>query len=700
MQVLDVSARLVQLILNHGLTPKLRSGLLGDPTKDLFFPRLYSAVRDPSNRSKSRFNKSDKEMFKPMLGLWQSTMHKRFRQTRLLGSGRLDSADRPLAVFMTCYIAMLKHETFHNPDCLWKILAAGRYVGGRQADYKKPGTEDNTTLWDSIRCVPANGELMKDPPSRDDKGWRVKHAVKICDEASFRFPDWSLDETPQAVDKVALGLFELVDTSLLYDARKLNAEDNAEFIRFFELSKNGDDTHRRAKKSCTFFAGGFSSGGDEEVAEEDEEVAEGDEDEAEESEEEADGREEGADGGKEGADGGKEDSTLDAVGEAANSTISNRTRSKDNTKVGKGEEDGKGGGGVDVAAGEDGADMDVDGEDADEDDSAEKRETKPTIVVDATPSVEAFSPKKQARKRKSENAAALPPKLESVKLAQLLAEKPKTVISQSYGAIQAIKALALKSRKTKDDIQRVVHAVSNCKYLLLFLTAKVYEEDLREKKVVEFNDLEKVLRALDIDERFVAEPPAKKRRKTKTKPYIIPEPINDTEEEHMTHLITCLEKNWKSVPLPQKFDGWTGKDALVDELHTDIVAGRCKYFRLWLKVPATTFRDLAFEDWSARDAPTGPMEQAAAYFHEHMAERWSIEIGPVHPDGNCWDVLFYKDASEEGSGASGENAEENVSETLAEGIVGGVDNAGAEGGNDQAKAAPMAVDDHGEVGNG
>ena len=173
-----------------------------------------------------------------------------------------------------------------------------------------------------------------------------------------------------------------------------------------------------------------------------------------------------------------------------------------------------------------------------------------------------FSTKKPAQKRKSENAAALPPKLGSVKLAQLLAEEPETVIGQSYGAIQAISALALKSRKTKEDIRRVVHAVSNCKYLLLFLMAKVYEEDLKKKKVVEFNDVEKVLHALDINERFVAVLPPKKRRKRKTKTYIIPEPINDTTEEHMAHLITCLEKSWGPVALPQNFDGWTGEDAL------------------------------------------------------------------------------------------------------------------------------------------
>jgi len=672
MQALDVSARLVQMILNHGLTPKLRSDLLQDPTRDLFFPRLYSAVRNPSNRSGSCIRRGDKEMLKCMLLIWKSNMHKRFRQTRLLGSGRLNSADRPLAVFMTCYIAMLKHETFHHPRVMWSILAAGRYVGGRQADFKQDGTEDKTATWDTISCIPATEDLIKSAPKTDEREWRVKNAVKIGDEASFRIPDWSLDDAPQAVDKVALGLFELVDTSLLYESRKLNAEDNAEFIRFFEPASNDGGNHRHASNACTFFVGVEEAGGGEEEADGGEEEADG-------GEEEAVGGEEGAGEGKEGAGEGEEGQTPYAGGEAAKTAISERTRSKDKAKAGKGKEDGEGGGGVNVAAAadEDVASMDEDGEDADEDDFTEKKETKPTIIVNATPSVEAFSTKKPAQKRKSENAAALPPKLGSVKLAQLLAEEPETVIGQSYGAIQAISALALKSRKTKEDIRRVVHAVSNCKYLLLFLMAKVYEEDLKKKKVVEFNDVEKVLHALDINERFVAVLPPKKRRKRKTKTYIIPEPINDTVEQHMTHLITCLEKSWGPVALPQNFDRWTGKDALVEELHAEIIAGRCENFRLLLKVPATTFRDLAFSDWSARDGPTSPMEQAAAYFHEHMIERWNIEIGPVRPDGS-WDVLFYANVSE-GSSASVEDAEDNVSDILADGPAGDVEDAGAEG---------------------
>ena len=684
MQALDVSARLVQMILNHGLTPKLRSDLLQDPTKDLFFPRLYSAVRNPSNRSGSRIRRGDKEMLKCMLLIWKSNMHKRFRQTRLLGSGRLNSADRPLAVFMTCYIAMLKHETFHHPRVMWSILAAGRYVGGRQADFKQDGAEDKTATWDTISCIPATEDLIKSAPKTDEREWRVKNAVKIGDEASFRIPDWSLDDAPQAVDKVALGLFELVDTSLLYESRKLNAEDNAEFIRFFEPASNDGGNHRHASNACTFFVGVEEAGGGEE--------------EADGGEEEADGGEEGAGEGKEGAGEGEVGLTPDAGGEAAKTAISERTRSKDKTKAGKGEEDGKGGGGVDgaAAADEDVANMDEDGEDADEDDFTEKKETKPTIIKDAVPSVKGFSPKKPTLKRKPGKPAASPPKLESVKLDQLLGEQPATVFGQSYGAIQTMRALALKSRKSKDDNQRLEVAIGNCKYLLAFCVAKVFEEKLRDVKVDEFNDLEKILHVLGIHERFEEVLPPKKRRKRKTKTYIIPEPINDTVEEHMTHLITCLEKSWGAVALPQNFDRWTGEDALVDKVHTEIVAGRCKYFRILLKVPATTFRDLALEDWSVRDGPTSPMEQAAAYFHKHMAERWNIQIGPVRPDGNGWDVLFYANVSGSSS-ASGKDAEENVSEILAVGLDEVVDDAGAEGRDNQAVTAPMAVVEPTEV---
>ena len=233
---MDVSARLVQVILNHGLRPKLRE--FAPPPS--FFSRLYTPTQGLS--STQTVPKSDQEAFAAILkkeGKWKTNLAKRFRQTRLLATGRHANTDRALAVFMTCYNAHLESNVLPEPSNLYTLTGAGRYVGMRQAD-PEMNTDNDGGNFNTLFFVKAVDANINDCPSTKDgkevcDNWRKHNGKKIDNVEGYRLPDWSHNETLQSVDKVALSLFEKVDTSIGKDDEKaksyfLGGVDNKQLV--------------------------------------------------------------------------------------------------------------------------------------------------------------------------------------------------------------------------------------------------------------------------------------------------------------------------------------------------------------------------------------------------------------------------------------------------------------------------------------